>query len=77
VNVRIPRWLVLAWSAFGDWVNVDVYKRIRRIDILTAFFFIICVSWYGYTSGWIGALTGGFLFLFIFIAMIALWFNFL
>lgn len=73
----IPRWLVAAWDAFGDWANVTVYERgkiveIRRVDLLLAFFFFVCVGWYGWTDGWYGALIGGLFY--IFMAMIALWF---
>jgi len=75
VNIRIPRWLVAAWDAFGDWANVNVYERgkieVRRIDLIVAIFFIIAVAYYGYTDGLIGALIGGAFF--ILVAMWALW----
>ena len=78
MNIRIPRFLVKAWDAFGEWANVSVYKPgpglpidVRRLDILLAIFFIIAVSYYSYTDGWIGALIGGAFF--ILVAMWALW----
>lgn len=46
------------YERFDDWVNADVYKRIRRIDIALLIFGIICVSWYGYKGGWRGAILG-------------------
>jgi hypothetical protein len=75
LRIRIPRFLVTAWDAFGDWSNVPVYRRgrleVRRLDILLAIGFVGCVAWYGITIGWQGALAGGLTY--IMFAMIALW----
>ena len=75
MNIRIPRFLVKAWDAFGEWANVNVYESrridVRRLDILLAVFFIIAVAYYSYTDGWIGGLIGGAFF--ILVAMWALW----
>ena len=61
---------------FFFWGDVPVFRRrhfvIRRIDVLTAALFVICTGYYGWTTGWLGAVTGGLMF--IFIAMTALWF---
>ena len=61
---------------FFLWGDVPVFRRrpfvIRRIDVLLTILFVVCVSYYGSTSGWLGALAGGLMF--IFIAMTALWF---
>jgi len=75
VNIRIPRWLVAAWDAFGDWANVNVYERgkieLRRIDLVLAIGFFGCVAWYAYHDGVMGALIGGTLYAFLMMA--ALW----
>jgi uncharacterized membrane protein YagU involved in acid resistance len=67
----MPRW----FDRYMDWVNVPIYTRgkleLRRIDIVIALAGIICVSWYGYTGGWQGALMGAAMY--VFVAMIALW----
>ena len=61
---------------FFFWGDVPVFRRrpfvIRRIDVLTAALFVICTGYYGWIAGWLGALAGGLMF--IFIAMTALWF---
>ena len=79
MNIRIPRWLVAAWNAFGDWANVPAFTvrfrshshEVLRIDIILAFAFLFCVGWYYATSGWYMALVGGVAF--VFFAMCALW----
>lgn len=64
---RMPQW----FRRWLDWVNVPLYKRMRRIDVIIGVAFIFCVGWYWFTTGWIGALQGGALF--VFLAMCALW----
>lgn len=58
-----------------DWVNVPVWCRgrleLRRLDIAVGCSFLFCVTYYWFIWGWLGALKGGMLF--IFIAMCALW----
>ena len=75
MKIRIPDLLVRAWDRMGDWTNVPLWARgrfeIRRIDIILALGFIGCVGWYGYTTGWQGAVMGGVLYLCV--AAIALW----
>jgi hypothetical protein len=113
MNIRIPRWLVTAWDAFGYWANVPVFTipktrprqwhcascgtitpdkswcdctrygnpahqsltlqgwDVLRIDIIIAVAFVLCVSWYYFTSGWYMALVGGLAF--VFFALCALW----
>jgi len=63
MNLRIP-------VKLHDWLNVDVYKRIRRIDIILAITGIGCVIWYGYTGGIKGAILGAVAFvLFMWVGM--------
>ena len=62
------KWL---WDAFCDWGNLPIYKGVRRLDVLGAIFAVLCVSWYGYTDGWPGALFGGLMY--IFMVMLAIW----
>jgi hypothetical protein len=45
--------------------------EVRRIDVILALGFVFCVSWYGFTTGWRGALLGGVMYLAV-MAM-ALW----
>lgn len=71
MNIRIPQILVRAWDAWEAWANVPVWRQVRRIDLILALGFIGCVSWYGYTTGWRGALLGGVMYLCV-MAM-ALW----
>lgn len=72
MKITIPRWLVAAWDVFCDHINKPVYRRVRRIDVLMALFFIVCVVYYYMTGGWLLALQGAAMY--IFLAMIALWF---
>ena len=76
MNIRIPA-RVSAWiDAFQDWASVSIYRwrgwTFRRIDPLIALAFVFCVSWHGYDGGWIGAATGGTMF--VFVALCAAWF---
>jgi hypothetical protein len=66
---RAPRW----FERLIDWINEPIFEHhdIRRIDILLVLVGLIVVIYYGYTSGWRGALLGGVLY--VFIAMCALW----
>jgi uncharacterized membrane protein len=76
MNIRIPRWLVRACDVIANWTSVPIYERgwirIVRVDILLVFFFFVCTGYYYWTSGWMGALQGGALY--IFIALCAAWF---
>jgi hypothetical protein len=76
IPIPIPRWLLRAKDTFQDWANVPVWQRgqreLRRIDALLMGGFIACVSWYYLVGGWQFALAGGMLY--VFFAMIALWF---
>jgi hypothetical protein len=76
MQIKIPRQMIAATAAFDHWANVTLYQRerieVRWIDILTVLGFTICVAYYGWTGGWIGALTGAFAYAFM--TMIALWF---
>lgn len=71
MKIRIPRRVTAAWDFFMDWANVVVIWRLRRLDFVMAALFVFCVSYYYWAGGWLVALQGGVLF--IFIAMMALW----
>jgi hypothetical protein len=54
-----------------DWINEPLRGRMRRIDGLLIVAGILCVGYYGYTAGLIGALQGGAMFMLM--VMIGLW----
>jgi len=68
--------LVRTADRVTDWLNVSLYQRgridIRIVDILTAIGGVICVGWYAYTGGWLGALQGALAY--VFCCMVGLWF---
>ena len=74
MNIRVPMWVVRSGEAFYRWGDVLLWKvgplNVRRIDILLALSAVICVAWYGYTTGWMGALTGGMLWLFLMLCVL-------
>jgi len=80
MRIRIPRFLARWWDRYGDWGNVPVWQRtvfgrhleVRRLDIQVAIGFLFTVAYSWVSSGWFEALRQGTLF--IFIAMVALWF---
>jgi len=51
MRLYIPVWL-------DDWLNRDVYRRVRRIDIFLVLAGIGCVAWYGHSYGIRGAVAG-------------------
>jgi hypothetical protein len=66
------------YDRFEDWANVPVFAtqpgrsiNIRRVDILLVIFGVICVGYYGWVEGWIGALKGALAYLMV--MMTALW----
>jgi hypothetical protein len=76
------KYLGSAWAHFQDYVNVPVYTfhninrygsrfDIRRIDMILALGFIICVSYYWYIAGWQWSIIGGLMY--IMFLMVALW----
>ena len=71
MNFRIPAWLVVLSDAFVDFVNVPIYRGVRRIDVLIAVLLVVCVLYYYFTAGWLTALAGGLMF--IMFVMIGLW----
>jgi len=66
------RWLGVAWAHFQDYLNVPIYHKARRIDVILAIGFLICVSYYWYVSGWQWAVIGGLMY--ILFLMVGLWF---
>jgi hypothetical protein len=80
VKIPLPNklldWLEDHYAPLGDWLNKELFAigrlAVRPIDLLLIFFFFVCVGWYWSTTGWLGALQGGALY--VLVAMIALWF---
>lgn len=76
MNIRVPRFIVVASEALDDWINKTLIQvrgiEVRRIDVLIAALFIFCVSYYTYVAGLRGGLTGALAFTFF--LMIGLWF---
>ena len=74
MRVPLPK-MPAVFQRYLVWINQPIYERgrlrITRIDVLLAVFGIICVGYYWYTSGCIGALQGGALY--VMFLMIALW----
>jgi hypothetical protein len=76
MRIKIPLRAVTTFEAFRNWGDHDVKLlsfAVRRIDLLIAIACLICTSYYGYTYGWLGALTG--FLMFALLAMIASWFE--
>jgi hypothetical protein len=75
MRIPIPRFILTAWDAFGVWSNVPIHRfgrfELRRIDILLVFFGVFCAGYYWLVAGWLGALQG--LAMYLFVLMIALW----
>jgi glucose-6-phosphate-specific signal transduction histidine kinase len=68
---------VVAMSdAFDNFINVRIYQRgrieVRRIDVLLVLLGILIAVYYGWSGGWLGALTG--VFAYAFSVMVAMWF---
>jgi hypothetical protein len=59
MKIKIPTPMVRTWDRLGDWGNVEVWRRVRRLDLLVVVFFFACISRYWHTGGWFGALQGG------------------
>lgn len=71
MKIKIPHRLAAAWDAWEVWVNVPVWREVRRIDLIMAAGFVFCVSYYWWTSGWQGALMGGIMYAVM--TAVALW----
>ena len=71
MRIPIPHHLAASWDAFCRWGDVNVTRRIRRIDLLLVALGIACVLYYWISAGWEGALAGGLMY--VMMAMIALW----
>ena len=71
MNFRIPAWAVTLWDAFGDFINVPIYRNVRRIDVLLAVLLVVCMVYYYLTAGWLTSIASGLLF--IMFMMVALW----
>jgi hypothetical protein len=66
------KYLGSAWAHYMDYINVPVYRKVRRIDMILALGFLICVSYYWYVAGWQWSIIGGLMY--IMFLMVALWF---
>ena len=73
IRIPIPERVLDVYDRFEDWLNVSVYRRVLRIDIILAVLFVFCVAYYWYTTGWAGAVTGGLLFIFIMMCVQWIW----
>ena len=77
IRIPIPKRVLEAYDRWGDWANVPAFEicnfQVLRIDIMIACNFLICIGWYGYTSGLMGALTGGTMFVFLLICALWIW----
>ena len=71
MKVPIPHFLTMAFDIFGDWANVEIYKWVRRIDVMLLLAGIGCIGYYWFVAGWMGALQGGMMY--VLVAMAALW----
>jgi len=75
VQIRVPVFLAKAGILFFRWGDRPLWRRrrfvARRIDLVLVIAGVICTAYYGWTTGWLGALTGALAFTFI--LMIALW----
>lgn len=76
MEIPIPSRLVRAWDWFCNWSNIPIWQRgrfeLRRLDIILVAFFFLCVGWYWWTSGPMGALQGGAMY--VALSALALWF---
>jgi uncharacterized membrane protein YagU involved in acid resistance len=63
--------LVSAWARLEAWLNAPFYHKARRIDLILAIGFVLCVSYYWYVSGWRGAIIGSLMY--ILMMMVCLW----
>ena len=57
-------------KAVLDWINVPLWWKVRRIDVVLVIAGLVCVGYYA-TFGWIAALQGAGMFLLM--LMIGLW----
>jgi hypothetical protein len=81
IRIPVPKRVLTAFDLLVDWVNVPVWSMsisvrrfdLLRLDIIVAILFAICVGWYGYTSGAMGALAGGLMFIFMVICALWIW----
>jgi len=76
MQMKIPRIISRASAAFGDWANVSIWtqsgrREVRRIDVLIAIGFVACTSYYYWSGGWLSALQGAGMY--VFVVMVALW----
>jgi hypothetical protein len=60
-----------AFNAWLDWINGDVWKSVRRIDVLLVVLGIFCGVYYYQEGGWLGAAQG--VALYTFVALVSLW----
>jgi hypothetical protein len=56
MNLPVPQWLINLWTAFGDAVNVWIWRHgrheVRRIDILMVIMLLTIVAGYWAVYGW-------------------------
>jgi hypothetical protein len=76
VKIPIPKFLVRASEAFGDWGNVPLYRwrghEFRRLDLLLVLFGIFNFGVGYYYGGWLGGAQCTAVY--IWVMLCALWF---
>jgi len=70
MQIKIPLWLISAWTALEDFMNVPLWKgrrfEIRIIDIVIAAGFFFCLAYYWFAAGdWRGAVAGAVMYLLV------------
>jgi hypothetical protein len=71
MRIRIPQFIVSAWTPIEDWVNVPIYKDFRRIDAILVLAGVFATGYYWYLYGWRQALIGGLMY--ILMVMASIW----
>lgn len=72
MQIKIPHAAVKLWDAIGNWGNVIVVGKLRRLDIAIGIGFVAAVAYGYYEGGPWSALVNGLMF--ILGGMVGLWF---
>jgi hypothetical protein len=68
---RIPTRLAKAFDAWLLWINADVWKSVRRLDVLLVVLGVLCGAYYYQEGGWLLAAQG--VALYTFVALASIW----
>jgi hypothetical protein len=63
--------LVEQWQSAVQWLNVDIGREVRRIDVVILSLGFFCISYYAYFDGLRGALLGGLFY--VMVVMVSVW----